>query len=485
MTSFKLKTLFSWLFLTLLASGLTFASVRLIQSAVTRPIWFEITGDEATHSELIAVLAQEGRYGSWSGYSYASTGPAVIIPAAAISKAIGIAPSSAGRLTTLIYLLVLILSLRTILRITWVLAILGGLSTFSYFTFGVFGELPGVFFLLMTGMQAQRKSWVAVGVFTGLAVLSKPFFGLLVPVAILFPFLDQTKKDRWASITKSLKVCAGGILSLTAWILVLVAGWGVRGTRDYFVEFVSFLHRVTTVEPTAGVAPDHFTELLDSVVRHSVGIVTILSPWSIVGCLVAIAWGVRHTRDRPDLRLWFQFGSIHFLWWFVLSPWAEPRYLLPSVAAFAFLGAAMVSQFWTQSALHPRILQRLIWVPAVIIALSFSFRMTKELNSLVDRYSDLPHVRQKQAQKFFKSVAQEGVPLQVWSTSSLPELDLAYVLAFPYRILPLKDIEEVDGWVTVGQHAKREWLDVLRNRCDRRLALGDDQGVYLCKKIVR
>lgn len=485
MTSFKLKTLFSWLFLTLLASGLTFASVRLIKETITRPLWFEITGDEATHSELISVLAKEGRYGSWSGYSFASTGAAVIVPAAVLSKFTGIAPSSAGRLTTLLYLFALILSLRTILQITWVLAVLGGLSTFSYFTFGVFGELPGAFFLLMTGKQAQRRNWVLVGASTALAVLSKPFFALLVPVAVLFPFMNRNRKQVWAPFVDSFKIASGGILILTAWILVLVAGWGMNGTWQYFVTFVSFLHRVTTVEPAPGSAVGLFTELFDSVVRHSSGIVAILSPGSMIACLIAFLWAAGQLPKRADLRLWSVFGSIHFLWWFVFSPWAEPRYLLPSIAAFSFLGAAMVSQLWSQSQGYPRVLRRLMLLPALIIAVSFSVRITKELGSLMERYAELPHVRQKQAQRFFASVAQEGEPLRIWSTSSLPELDLAYVLASPYQMVPLKDFEEVDGWVTVGQYAKREWLDVLRNKCDRKHALGDDQGIYLCKKTVR
>src|SRR5688572_25074837 len=59
-----------------------------LREALTRAHWFHLTSDEALHGELIEKLAQTGSYGQWASEPFApnlTTGPAVIVPAAAIS----------------------------------------------------------------------------------------------------------------------------------------------------------------------------------------------------------------------------------------------------------------------------------------------------------------------------------------------------------------------------------------------------------------
>ena len=337
----------------LIATLIVWSGFQTAGDSLGQAYWYQITGDEALHTEVVEVLAQTGKYSNWEGDRFVpgiTTGPTLLIPSAMVSWLTGWSSARTARAFSFLYylgsLIVLVLLLREALLefliaskaplvFTAAVAIglyhMGyrGLHDTGYYTFGVMGEGACGFFLLLCAYLYERKDHFWAGVAATLAVFSKPLMAFL-PVVLLgfviWPeiqgFLGKKKKSGVIITRKHVMIPAGleavqkfpifmtsmGLLiPLLIWLAWMIHTLGWSGTYHYWVQYPRIMRSVNG----AGLPPLAELNILGLVERlqlHFVALGSLFKSRSLFfglgGMALVLLWG----RKLSGFRLLFAFS---------------------------------------------------------------------------------------------------------------------------------------------------------------------------------
>ncbi len=305
---------------------------------LTRAVWFHLTADEALHSEFIEVLAQTGKYQPWNGpvfAPHATTGPALILPAAILSWISGWPGAAMGRVVSFIYYLgTCILICKLVLKplvgrptFNRTLACLLALGIFHtqwralrenfYYPYGVLGEQAMIFWLCASFFALMSKRSLRAGVACGLALLSKPYCIFIAPVFLIT--LCFQKDGRGVA-----RFTAGLLIPWTGWLTWMAFVLGLNGTVQYWIQYPQVMKQAN-----GGLAPATlpFSAVLAQIPR-------ILNMKGIFFLIAGFFTVLLQARRQPWSRPLAVFAFIHLFWWAFAAPGPQPRYLVPAYLIF-------------------------------------------------------------------------------------------------------------------------------------------------------
>lgn len=481
------------------AIALSWPMWNSLQDAFSRAHWYPLTGDEALHAEVITVLAETGRYSSWVHSPFVghlTTGPTVIVPAALLSFLLPISPSSAGRVMLLIYHLAFLGLLgfwmvellfhefsrkRKALRVLFALSLLGifhmawrGLQGSGYFLFGILGEGAGVFYLTSTLYLLWKNNFQTTpsrflrwaGVCASLAVLSKPYFGLLIPCLFVGPFFVLPNRKHFTH--SALFLLQGIALPFFLYWLWMVFVLGFGGSLTHLLSIPGTMRDANG----AGLPQTlSLNSLFSACLEHIQSLPQILKVRSLLLALAGVIFLAvstsRRIRFTSLTAFSFLFVILHLGWWFFLSPGAQARYLLPPLLVlwvFCLFGVVHVIRRVPQN-LFPVVDPRQASLAFSIALLFFGFQVVNSWVQTASQWSHCAFCRQRAIQTKWKQL-HASAPLQelrarTTAQGHVPGLDLA--LSAPHAL-----VKSPAPYVLVGP-----WHD----------KLGFLEGTQGCKKI--
>jgi hypothetical protein len=478
----------------LLALLLAWPALTNLRHAFVQAHRFHLTVDEALHAEVIERLAQTGTYAAWTGPAFAprlTTGPAVIVPAAAMSWITGVSGAGAGRAWIVIFhVLTLVLVARMGARAappTWGIrgSVIGaaaaagifetgwrGLRESEYFLFGILGEgalaffvTVALYFLLRRGRDPEPRPWLpplAVGLAASLASLAKPY-------AILFPLvlagwalvrIVRHPRERGARL-----LLLGGIAApWLAWLAWMAAVLGVAGTWQFWADYPRLMREVNGAGlPGAGHLG--FGGWLTLVKTHLLAVFDFLKPRSVLLAAVGLAGLWRLRRAFPAARALLVYAVLHGAWWVFLSPDVQSRYLVPFLvlAWVAIVPALLEPIFLGLRTLVPeQLLDPPTRVGPVLAALCAA-GLAMVTQAGLEWRRDLREpggcgfCRQLAAQGYWRGVAGTASrPASLWSTARGSDADSDLVLSAPYELrtfaVASDQSQAREGWVLVGEN---------------------------------
>ncbi|QQG46192.1 MAG: glycosyltransferase family 39 protein [Candidatus Niyogibacteria bacterium] len=218
----------SWSVLAAILFIFAFVNLYSLSTLTTKPaVWY----DEGINIELARNFSEFGKLDliveplvfSGRGANVGSTGYPVTVPLAGFFKAFGFGFSQA-RIYMLLWMNIFLISLFYFVKKIWntriaLLVLLLVVSFPSFYANGrsVMGEIPGLAFLLFALVwYFRKKNNFIIGVFLGLAVVSKPsVYAFFIPAfAALFLL------DREDFFKKIINFCAGVFLPFLGWLMI-------------------------------------------------------------------------------------------------------------------------------------------------------------------------------------------------------------------------------------------------------------------------
>lgn len=445
--------------------------------ALSRTGWFHLTGDEALHAEVISNLSQTGKYQNWGGSPFAlhlTTGPTVILPAALLSKVTKLSPAESGRAVVFVYHLFLLtvltiliwnalsltkaqtadrsklhLILFSVLTIGFFHMGWRGLQETHYYLFGILGDGVAGFYFVGAVFFFLKRWFFWGGIFSSLAVLSKPYW-ILLPAMVLIMLLSSKKK--------LLLALGGMILPWMFWGGWMVTELGFERTFLLILAYPSLMRSANQAGlPTA----NEFSVLglLVLVQKHFFSLFKLLKFRSLLMALVGFIYGAIHRKRSQVLYLLSLFGTLHFLWWFLLSPGSEPRYLLPALMSGWILFLLLFLNWLKEKIRSELIFQRreilFFLFPLFFISLIyFGVQVKSEWRKNEQNYKSCGFCRQLQIQKFWKKVVNQNPTHSpvIWITSQNYAQDMDLLLSAP----ALKKIWEEKAFLKAIKDQKLE-----------------------------
>jgi len=503
-------------FLVLAFFALVWPAFLSFKEALVSAGHFHLTGDEAYHTELIENLAQTGKYRLWNSAPFAlhlTTGPAIIVPAAALNRILPISSVRAGRAIVIFYQMLFALTIGCLaLRLLpaptrntpvsqWIWSGIAvglfyegfrGLQETNYFMYGVLGDGVGSAFLLFCVWALYEKRIFWAGVFASLAVFCKPYY-LLLPLTLAFWSVAQEiflQKPFFKKLHPLLPVMAGLLLPLFLFFLWVIATLGWSDGSGLLASYPEIMRATNGAGlPTTG---REGSDVLSRVTQHYVGLGHLLKPRSaimlLLGFSIALYRGVIKKTMPPAFLFLLSFAALHFCWWLLVTPTPEARYFLPvATALFLFACAALAgwvyfifNKFLGVTERPGKETRVFLSLAVCYLFLHFGSQVAKEWIKITGNPEDCGVCRQILLQNYWKKL--DPRPTDVWSTSTgyAPEVDS--LLSAPYQVhvfdpdQALPDFSK-ETWVVVGEYSKEGTLPWLtKHGCN--LEFGISQGQF-------
>lgn len=491
-----------------LGAGLSWQWSANLRHAFVQAHRFQLTGDEGFHCEIISQLSQNGRYSAWSGELFApivTTGYPVLATAALVSRVSGAHPCDAGRGVVVTYHLILLA-----LVMFWAWAITGargGLervavalcawgilhtgwraySSSDYYMFGLMGEGAAMAFSIAAVWAASRGKLGWAGSAASLAVLGKPYM-MFLPATLGLYALVACVRGKTEVKAQFWRLCAGLAAPWVVWVgwMVWVQGPGV--TLDWWIKYPATMRSVN-----GGGLPAADASIWDGVALRlkELDSVAGLSAWLLAGLGAARARSVLGAFAGSWAR---GFMLVHALWWLVLTPGIQTRYLSGffalswSIAVMALL--SMVKE--RMAARWGEVLCRAALIGLVLGGLAISIAQVPRTFKAVTRNSDeaatrCEYCRQKWLSRWWAenrdSVGVTDVnPLLSYSTATMPDLEVTLLRKTPVVRIRLDQKLPAASLAVVGQFSAEGTYDALLQRGCSPLQLypGSREGFLRC-----
>jgi 4-amino-4-deoxy-L-arabinose transferase-like glycosyltransferase len=286
----------------------------------------------------------------------ASTGPAVLLPAAAFVRLFGNrywVPTFSIVVCMWMSILLVLFLLRGFLapRAWWIATALlvFGLSLYDADEFGLLGDVPAAFLavaslLVLCREQERTGRTLAAGLLLGVAIQAKLLVALVIPSALVYLLIAprQVSAQSAGRVRACANYCLGALVPSVLWQFVQLAsmrsfhGWADLNARQFaFIRTWSGANIVRSTDPGSA--------LLGQVSLHATSLLESFNGWSsliLFPAAMAVSVGIvlsmrRNDRGVAQLRsatlVLAAAGVTHIAWWFTFDTDGWYRHLLPAV----------------------------------------------------------------------------------------------------------------------------------------------------------
>jgi 4-amino-4-deoxy-L-arabinose transferase-like glycosyltransferase len=348
----------------------------LLQFHVRQIVTSSVLYDDA----FIATAAKNVAMGAGYASSYhsvdlfdpeISTGPVIVLPAALLMGLLGNrywVPGLAITIAIWATLLLLMVGLRR-LGGRWhhlaVAVTAGGVIVFGTNEFGMLGELPAVFLVVLAFALLADESGsdvtngLGAGVALGLAIYAKLTVAIALPAVLLMPWLMPASQGRGRANSRWRRLawcCAGLALPTVAWQVFQLAAlsWNVEAWAGVKSRQLAFLMGTQSLSGIGQLqeAPTVEQALLRNIFRSTAALSGYFGDvWRLLPALAAMALALRLTITSPIVPAaakrvsWLLLSavSLHLGWWLVVSPTGWYRHLLPAIVYAVVLGGILAA----------------------------------------------------------------------------------------------------------------------------------------------
>ena len=298
----------------------------------------------------------------------ASTGPVILIPAAAFVRLFGNqywVPTMTIIVCIWATLFLVLFLLRSYLtRREWFAAaalIAFGLMLYNTYEIGLLGDVPAAFLacasiLVLCRPHQGWRSVAGAGLLLGLAMQAKLFTGLVLPSALFYLLASADARSEFSRrIRECLAFVAGAAVPFAAWEVWQFAAmgfswhdWAGLKARQYaFIELWSGLGGVRQSTGLGSMLPGRLSQHAAALVDHFNGLPSlILFPAALalaVGAIAVIPSKDPRSRDLRRMTLvMLAAAATHLVWWCTLDSDGWYRHLLPGVIYFITTAAVAV-----------------------------------------------------------------------------------------------------------------------------------------------